>query len=132
MQVPALLDDVGEVDRLLVQLVAPGLDARQVEDLVDEIEEVLAAGVDVADVVLVGRRCRSAPSTSFFMTSEKPRMALSGVRSSWLMVARKRDLARLASSARRRDSSEIDLAVPSSAMSRSFSARYSSMVSVAE
>ena len=35
-------------------------------------------------------------------------MALSGVRSSWLMVARKRDLAMLAASARRRASSEID------------------------
>ena len=32
-------------------------------------------------------------------------MALSGVRSSWLMVARKRDLAMLAASARRRASS---------------------------
>ena len=38
-------------------------------------------------------------------------MALSGVRSSWLIVARKRDLARFASSARRRASSETDLAV---------------------
>ena len=35
-------------------------------------------------------------------------MALSGVRSSWLICARKRDLAILAASARRRASSEID------------------------
>ena len=43
------------------------------------------------------------------MISEKPRMAFSGVRSSWLILARKADLARLAScacsaaTARRRD-----------------------------
>src|SRR4051812_21100214 len=33
------------------------------------------------------------------MISENPRMALSGVRSSWLMLARNSDLARLAASA---------------------------------
>ena len=49
-------------------------------------------------------------------------MALSGVRSSWLIVARKRDLARLALSARRRASSELSLACSSSAISESFSA----------
>ena len=50
-------------------------------------------------------------------------MALSGVLSSWLIEARKRDLARLASSARRRASSDIDFAVSSSAISASFSER---------
>ena len=63
------------------------------------------------------------PNTSFFITSEKPRMALSGVRSSWLIVARNRDLARLASSARRRASSEFALACSSSPNTASFSAR---------
>ena len=48
-------------------------------------------------------------------------MALSGVRSSWLIEARKRDLARLDSSARRRASSEWALAVSSSAIRPSFS-----------
>ena len=57
------------------------------------------------------------------MISEKPRMALSGVRNSWLMVARKRDFAWFASSARARASSEIDFACSSSAISASFSAR---------
>ncbi len=38
-------------------------------------------------------------------------MALSGVRSSWLIDARKRDLARFASSARRLASSDIVFAV---------------------
>ena len=50
-------------------------------------------------------------------------MALSGVRSSWLMVARKRDFARFASSARRRASSEFAFACSSSAKMASFSAR---------
>jgi hypothetical protein len=68
-----------------------------------------------------GEAC--GPKTSFFITSEKPRMALSGVLSSWLMVARKRDFARLASSARRRASSEFALASSSSAKMASFSAR---------
>ena len=45
-------------------------------------------------------------------------MALSGVRNSWLMVARKRDFARFAPSARRRASSELSLACSSSAIER--------------
>ena len=59
-------------------------------------------------------------------------MAFSGVRSSWLMVARKRDLARLASSALSRASSEIDFDCSSSAISASFSARNSSMATTVE
>ncbi|MNE33458.1 hypothetical protein D3C87_2069350 [compost metagenome] len=55
------------------------------------------------------------------MTSEKPRMALSGVRNSCDMEARKRDFARLASSARRRASSETEFATSSSAIRSSFS-----------
>jgi hypothetical protein len=43
------------------------------------------------------------------------------------MVARKRDLARFASSALKRASSEIDFACSSSAISASFSARNSSI-----
>ena len=130
-QAVAVLDDLGEVDRLLVQLVAAGLDAGEVEDLVDEMEQVLAALVDVAGIFLVGR-VLCGPSISHSITSEKPRMALSGVRSSWLMVARKRDLAMLAASARARASSEIDFASSSSAISASFSARNSSMASAVE
>ena len=74
----------------------------------------------------------SGPNISDFITSEKPRMALSGVRSSWLMVARKRDLALLAVSARRRASSETDFCSSSSAISASFSVRYSSIDSEVE
>ena len=59
-------------------------------------------------------------------------MALSGVRSSWLICARKRDLARLAASAWRRASSDFALACSSSPISASFSARASSVASVVE
>ena len=126
-QTMAVLGDVDEPHRLLVQLVAAGLDARQVEDLVDELQEVAAAVVDVAGVLAGSSRSAIGPSSSLFITSEKPRMALSGVRSSWLMVARKRDLATLAASARRRASSEIDFSSSISAISASFSARNSSI-----
>jgi hypothetical protein len=44
----------------------------------------------------------SGPNVSIIMISEKPRMAFSGVRNSWLMVARNEDFARLAASASRR------------------------------
>ena len=52
-QAQAVLDDIGEADRLFVQLVAAGLDAGQVQDLVDELQEMPAALVDVAAVLLV-------------------------------------------------------------------------------
>ena len=53
-QTPAFLDHAGERDRLLLEFVAPRLDPRQVEDLVDEHQEMLAAGVDVGRIFLVG------------------------------------------------------------------------------
>src|SRR4029079_17073455 len=123
----AIHDDVGEGHGPLVQLITAGLDAADVENLVDEIEQMLAALMDVVGVFGgVGLLC--GPKICARMMSEKPTMALSGVRSSWLIVARKRDLAKFASSARARASSEIDSACSSSAISASFSARNSSMV----
>ena len=50
----ALLGDLHQRDRFLVELVAPGLDAREVEDLVDQAEQVDAGVVDVVRVILVG------------------------------------------------------------------------------
>ncbi len=41
--------------RLLGQLVAAGLDPRQIEDLVDQVEQMLAAIVDVLRIGFVGR-----------------------------------------------------------------------------
>ena len=54
-QMMAILDHAVERDRFLVELVAAGLDARQIEDLVDEVEKVHAGIMDVAGVVLVRR-----------------------------------------------------------------------------
>ena len=54
-QMMAILDDAVERDRFLVELVAPGLDARQVEDLVDEVQKVHAGIMDVAGIILVRR-----------------------------------------------------------------------------
>jgi hypothetical protein len=70
----------------------------------------------------LGGKITCAPNNSPFMTSEKPTIALSGVRNSWLIVARKRDFARFAASARCRAWSLCALACSSSAMSSSFSA----------
>ena len=50
----AILHDVGERHRFLVQFVAAGLDARQIENFVDQAEQMLAGGVDVVGIVLVG------------------------------------------------------------------------------
>ena len=61
-QVAALLGDVLEIDRLFLQLVAPGLDAGQVEDLVDEVQQMLARRVDVAGIVAIRSRCPSSPA----------------------------------------------------------------------
>ena len=51
----AIFDDAIERDRFLVELVAPGLDARQVEDFVDEIEKMHAGIVDIGGIILVHR-----------------------------------------------------------------------------
>jgi len=48
----AVLDHDDERHRLLGELVASGLDARQIENLVDEIEQMLARAVDVAEYSL--------------------------------------------------------------------------------
>ena len=54
-QTVAILDHVGERHWRLMQLVAAGLDATDIEDLVDEIEQVLTALMDVVGIFLVGR-----------------------------------------------------------------------------
>ena len=68
-----------------------GLDLREVENVVDEVEQVGAGGVDVAgEIDLLGRKgCRGTFSASCWL---RMRMELSGVRSSWDMLARNSDL----------------------------------------
>jgi hypothetical protein len=55
-QMVAILDHVGERHRFLVELVAAGLNAPQVEDFVDEVEEMHAGIVDVGGIVPVNRQ----------------------------------------------------------------------------
>ncbi|OWK25268.1 hypothetical protein AJ87_12330 [Rhizobium yanglingense] len=77
----------------------PCLDLRHIQDIVDDVEQVLAAVMDVAGIFVVFRE-PSGPNIWFCRISEKPRMALSGVRSSCDMLARNSDFALFAASAR--------------------------------
>src|SRR5262245_28691602 len=47
------LDDLAQPDGLLMQLVATGLDPGEIEDFVDELQQVAAAGVDAARILEV-------------------------------------------------------------------------------
>ena len=85
---------------LQVELHAAGLDLRHVEDVVDDFQQILPALADVAAVFLILVGAERRRTCRFSMISEKPMMALSGVRSSWLILARNFDLVWLASSAR--------------------------------
>ena len=92
-----VLDGVRQVKRRHFQLHPPGLDLGQIEDVVDQRQQ-MASG---------GQECRSVYSSCFSFsspnnrssnTSEKPMIALSGVRSSCDTLARNSDLWRLAAS----------------------------------
>ncbi len=54
-QMVAILDHAMQRHRLLVELVAAGFDAREIEDFVDEVEKMHAGIVNVAGIVLVRR-----------------------------------------------------------------------------
>ena len=88
-----LVDQRRQSKRLQVKLHPPGLDLGEVEDVVDQREQV-AAGTEHAVERLEVLLEASASSRSISVT---PMMALSGVRSSWLMLARNCDLCWLAS-----------------------------------
>ena len=91
-----VLDGARQIDGRQLELHPPGLDLGEVEDVVDEGQQVLPGGVDVLQVFLLFSL--SSPNIRSERTSEKPRMAFSGVRSSWDMLARNSDLCRLAAS----------------------------------
>jgi len=44
---------LGQIERLIVELHAPGLDLRHVEDVVDHVQQVVPAGHDVVAVLLI-------------------------------------------------------------------------------
>ena len=81
-----------------MDLVGPGLDLGQIQNVVDEVEQVLPGVVDIFSVIAIFDASDS-PIVSSLMISENPMIAFSGVRSSWLIAARNSDLARFAASA---------------------------------
>ncbi|GAA3067997.1 hypothetical protein GCM10020254_09660 [Streptomyces goshikiensis] len=67
-----------------------GLDLRQVEDVVDQLEQVRAGGVDDARVLdLLGGEVAGGVLGEQLGEDQQ---AVEGVRSSWLMLARNSDL----------------------------------------
>ena len=89
------LDDLAQVERALLQLQVAGLDLRDVQDVVDDRQQLLAGGARGRRRTRCCSRSRSVSSSS----SVIPITPLSGVRISWLMLARNVDLVRDASSA---------------------------------
>ena len=89
-----VLDRLAQVEVVVVELELAGLDLREVEDVVDDVEQRLA---EFAAVCAYSRCCgdRSVASSS----SVIPMTPFSGVRISWLMLARNSDFEREASTA---------------------------------
>ena len=83
-----------KVEVLLVKLDLAGLDLREVKHVVDKAEEMLPARCTRSSGSV--KPANSGPSASSRSISVRPMMALSGVRSSWLILARNCDLCWLA------------------------------------
>ena len=62
----AVADDVHQRHRLFVELVASGFDPRQIENLVDEVEQVDARIVNVGRIFLVNRDRMTAEDFAYF------------------------------------------------------------------
>ena len=92
-----LLEQMRELDVLEAELEPARLDLGEIENLVDQLQQVLAGAVDALE--RLDEVALAASSASSRSISVMPMMALSGVRSSWLMLARNWLLARLACSA---------------------------------
>ena len=89
-----VLDQGHQRERFEVKFHAPGLDLRQVENVVDQGEQVRPAPSTRSS----GSRSFSVPNRGILAQHlGEPMMALSGVRSSWLILARNCDLCWLAS-----------------------------------
>ena len=89
-----LVDQRRKLHRPRVELKLAGLDLGEVEHLVDEAEQVGAGGIYSAQRLL--RLLRAETRRVGTIISVSPMMALSGVRSSWLMLERNCDLCWLA------------------------------------
>ena len=90
-QVVTVRDDMDQRDRFFVEFVASGLDAREVEDFVDEIEQVHAGIMDVGGIVLVDRNGVGAKNFALHHFRE----AENGIERSAQLVAHLREEARL-------------------------------------
>src|SRR5262249_42656429 len=64
-------DDFRHVQRLAVQLQPPGFDLGQVQDVVDQLQQVPAAGEDVVDVALLARvQLAEGPVRQYFRKTD--------------------------------------------------------------
>ena len=97
------MHETADVEGLELQLELAGLDLGEVEHVIDELEQVQSSAVDVSrelahvgSPVDAGSADPFAPPGEVSSNSENPMIACSGVRSSWLMAARKSLLAALA------------------------------------
>ena len=79
-----------------LQFQPTGFDLRQVQDVVDDLQQVVGR---VVDLLRAGRQLHLVDARRAAIRCARPMMAFIGVRISWLMLARKALLARLASSA---------------------------------
>ena len=95
--------DFLQIEQFFMQFELAGLDLGHVEHAVDQLQQMAAQFMDQPGIFLVAR-LPTGPKISRVITSEKPIMAFSGVRSSWLILARKAVLAREALSAASRAS----------------------------
>ena len=94
-EVDHFVDAGGERKRLLLEHDLAGLDLGEVEDLVDQGEQGVAALADGLDVLALFRGRGRESSSRLVM----PRTPFIGVRSSWLTLATNSDFRREASSA---------------------------------
>ena len=51
----AILDNMGQQEGFLAQFQPTRLDPRQIEDFIDQFQQVVAAGMDIGGIFLVGR-----------------------------------------------------------------------------
>ena len=86
----------GQVKLTQLKLHPPGLDLRQVQDVVDQRQQVVPRGVDVLEVLFL--LSFSSSNMRSVRTSENAMIAFKGVLNSWDMLARNSDLCWLATS----------------------------------
>ena len=87
--VDASLDQLRQIDRGEVEIELAGIDLGNVEQVVEQAQRIESALMDVLDIAACSADCRWRRGAPRSMSSVKPRIELSGVRTSWLTLARK-------------------------------------------